>query len=64
MVQYLITFYMFLHVNLVVKEQNLIICELFGHDPLETDQNFKKMKVTHFMTSILGKAKKELIGNF
>lgn len=41
MVQYLITFCVSLPVNFIVMEQNLIICELFGHGPLEMDENFK-----------------------
>lgn len=41
MVQYLITFCVSLPVNFIVMEQSLIICELFGHGPLEMDENFK-----------------------
>lgn len=41
MVQYLITFCVSLPVNFIVMEQNLITCELFGHGPLEMDENFK-----------------------
>lgn len=51
---------MLLRVNLVVKEQNLIISELLGPDPLEIEKSFKKEKGNHFTISILGKGKKGL----
>lgn len=49
MVQYLITFYVILPVNLIVMKQNLIICELLGHGPLEMAENFKKNERTSFL---------------
>lgn len=63
MVQYLITFYVILPVNLIVMEQNLIICELLGHGPLEMAENFKKNERKSFYDK-LPRLKKGKIGNF
>lgn len=62
MVQYLITFYVILPVNLIVMEQNLIICELLGHGPLEMAENFKKNERKSFYDKLprLKKGKLEI----
>lgn len=64
MVQYLITFCVSLPVNFIVMEQNLIICELFGHGPLEMDENFKNNERKSFYDKLSRFKKKGKIGNF